>query len=69
MEILLLNKLSMQKRFIPLGTIYLLLINDIFDLAKIESGKMDVHLSEIVLNDIVEFVENYFRPCGRYKRI
>jgi hypothetical protein len=44
------------------GTDLLQLINDILDLSKVEAGKMDVHVGEVSLTQIVEYVEATFRP-------
>lgn len=49
------------------GQDLLLLINDILDLAKIESGKMRVNVSNVMYNDIVDFVEKNFRPVANEK--
>jgi signal transduction histidine kinase/DNA-binding response OmpR family regulator/CHASE3 domain sensor protein len=45
------------------------IINDILDLAKIESGKMEVNISEINIEDLVNFVEKSFRPVATEKNI
>lgn len=42
------------------GNDLLILINNILDLAKIESGKTDIIPSEVSIQDLVEFVENNF---------
>ena len=44
------------------GTDLLQLINDILDLSKVEAGKMDVHVGEVSLTQLVEYVEATFRP-------
>jgi signal transduction histidine kinase/DNA-binding response OmpR family regulator/methyl-accepting chemotaxis protein len=42
----------------------LTLINEILDLAKVEAGKMEVHLEEVSLTDLVETVEHKFRAVA-----
>jgi signal transduction histidine kinase/DNA-binding response OmpR family regulator/HAMP domain-containing protein len=37
------------------------LIDDILDLSKVEAGKMDVHLGEVALDSVVDYVERSFR--------
>ncbi len=45
------------------------LINDILDLAKIEAGKMQVHLEEFSIHDICEGLLAMFRPLAEKKNI
>src|SRR5256884_5742277 len=45
------------------------LINDILDLAKIESGKMQVRLEEFSLHDVCDGLLNMFRPLAEKKNI
>jgi signal transduction histidine kinase len=45
------------------------LINDILDLAKIEAGKMQVHLEEFSIHDVYEGLLNMFRPLAERKNI
>ncbi|MGS2779099.1 response regulator [Robertmurraya sp. GLU-23] len=49
------------------GKDLLILINDILDLAKIESGKMDIHPSVIQINSLVEMLDVRFRPISNEK--
>jgi two-component system sensor histidine kinase BarA len=45
------------------------LINDILDLAKIEAGKLEVHLEEVAAGDLCEEQINMFRPVAQKKNI
>jgi signal transduction histidine kinase len=45
------------------------LINDILDLAKIEAGKMQVHLEEFSIPEVAEGLINMFRPLAEKKNI
>jgi two-component system sensor histidine kinase BarA len=45
------------------------LINDILDLAKIEAGKMQVHLAEFSVRDVCEGLLAMFRPLAEKKNI
>jgi signal transduction histidine kinase len=62
-----------QKRYVGniqrSGTILLDMINDILDLAKMESGKMEVKLSEFKINSLVGAQCDMARPLAEKKNI
>jgi len=51
------------------GKMLLGLINDILDLAKIESGRMELHLEEFSVRDVVEGLATMTRPMAEKKSI
>jgi len=40
------------------------LINDILDLSKIESGKIDIHVNDVKISDVTDFVERNFHAIA-----
>ncbi|PFP29285.1 hypothetical protein COJ96_11525 [Bacillus sp. AFS073361] len=51
------------------GNDLLLLINDVLDLAKVESGKLDVNPKEVNLHDVQDFIERQFAPLAIQKNV
>lgn len=45
------------------------LINEILDLAKVESGKIDLELKEVEIQEIIDFVQRNFYPIAQDKGI
>lgn len=55
-----------QQKFIDIieksGERMLNIINDLIDISKIESGQMEVQLSEININNQIEYIYTFFKP-------
>lgn len=51
------------------GNDLLNLINDILDLAKVESGKLDVISEEVAISEVRDFLYNQFLPIANQKKV
>ncbi len=51
------------------GKMLLAMINDLLDLAKIESGKMELHAEEFSIRDVIEGLVTMARPIAEQKNI
>ena len=51
------------------GSDLLTLINDILDLSKVEAGKMELHLEEVSIADLIETIEQKFRHVAEQKQL
>ncbi|MBN2614117.1 MAG: response regulator [Bacteroidales bacterium] len=51
------------------GLDLLSLINDILDLSKVESGRIDLNIERLYVDDMIEFVEGNFAPILEEKKL
>ncbi|RYD04670.1 hypothetical protein N752_14960 [Desulforamulus aquiferis] len=63
------KQMEYARTIITSGNDLLQLINEVLDLAKIESGKMDINQGRIRLIDIKDFAERHFIPVANKKRL
>lgn len=62
---------TQQSKFIDIieksGARMLNIINDIISISKIESGQMDVSISEVNINELTEYIHSFFSPEAEQK--
>ncbi|HEY8946118.1 MAG TPA: HAMP domain-containing protein, partial [Polyangiaceae bacterium] len=51
------------------GTDLLNLINEVLDLSKVESGKIDIHRSQVEVGELFEHLEATFKPIAQQKGV
>ncbi len=51
------------------GCDLLAIINNILDLAKVESGKADIHISQVAIEDLAAYARSQFQPVAAEKGI
>ena len=59
---------SYTKKITASGKYLLSLINDVLDIAKIESGKVVLHIEQFALSDVLSSVETIIRPMAQAKK-
>ncbi|HZS35538.1 MAG TPA: response regulator, partial [Polyangia bacterium] len=63
------KQIEYAKTIYASGGDLLSLINEILDLSRVEAGKMHVEPRDVVMTDLVDFVERNFRPLAEQKAI
>jgi len=63
------KQVEYAKTILQSGSDLLVLINEVLDLSKVESGKIEVHIENLPLVDLAERIENKFRTIADEKGI
>ncbi|MBC7370773.1 MAG: response regulator [Bdellovibrionaceae bacterium] len=63
------KQVEFAQQIMSSGNDLLNLINDILDLAKVESGKLDLHPENIRLESLVDSIERTFLPIARDRKL
>jgi CheY-like chemotaxis protein/signal transduction histidine kinase/CHASE3 domain sensor protein len=63
------KQVEFAKQIISSGNDLLNLINDVLDLSKVESGKLDIHPERLPVNQIAQSLENIFKPIAEEKKL
>ncbi len=61
------KQIEYAKTICSAGTDLLTIINDILDLSKVEAGKLDIQREDVLLSELVESLEQKFRPLADEK--
>jgi len=61
------KQVGYTKTIYSAGSDLLVLINEILDLSKVESGRIEIHVESLVMGDFIEATEQKFRPIAEEK--
>ncbi|MBS1970514.1 MAG: response regulator [Bdellovibrionales bacterium] len=63
------KQIEFAQQIVSSGNDLLNLINDILDLSKVESGKLDIHPEKFKISDIVNSLRNTFNPLAMERKL